>query len=399
MRIVDETTERPVARTLPPPTGRRNPTGAIPLTLPADLASPVVADEPMLPYLPAIIPKASAPSAGTPAILNTELLMPNRPIVPATSAAEATTAKPKRRRICLIALGALVLLLLSMGVVFHNSALVERFTGKGYDTNPLPTHAVPRPAFDGADFTMTTQSVSTFSGLPTNYWTTEHDKVNYPDKVAVSTFSRAKASVIGGNIGTPQLMAPAHDEYSDPQYTYVPGDTPEAPFVRTPLDPGWYQLAVLSRNQVYMYQDVFDPSLRAQKPASVVKEARADTAVTTYTYTFPFGEFYNSAPRLFDLVRVMDGNADDNAKVTVTVSLDTTWMVRYLDVNVDYRAVLEHRANADPDNIYPYRFTLDVTAVTPKPMAVGVPTNIVDATTTTLAPPATDPPPATEVTP
>jgi hypothetical protein len=143
-----------------------------------------------------------------------------------------------------------------------------------------------------------------------------------------------------------------------------------------------------------MYQDVIDPTLRAEHPTSVVNETRHETPVSTYSYTFEFGEFYESAPRLFELFSVVDGNAAADAEVNVTVSLDEQWMVRYLDVNVDFHSVLDHRSKKDVGTPYPYRYTIDVVETTDAPETVSVPVNAVDApieTTTTLVLPAAAP--------
>ena len=53
--------------------------------------------------------------------------------------------------------------------------------------------------------------------------------------------------------------------------------------------------------------------------------------------------------------------------VTVTISLDEQWMVRYLDVNVDLQAVLDYKAERDVETPYPYRYTLDVVSITDVP--------------------------------
>jgi hypothetical protein len=74
----------------------------------------------------------------------------------------------------------------------------------------------------------------------------------------------------------------------------------------------------------------------------------------------------------------MDGNAPDDASVVVTISFDDKWMVRYLEVNVDYEAVLEYRAKDDIEGRYPYRYIVDVISVTDAPAAVEIPVNVVD---------------------
>jgi hypothetical protein len=144
---------------------------------------------------------------------------------------------------------------------------------------------------------------------------------------------------------------------------------------------------MLNGNDIQMYQDVFDPALRSQYPTSVVNETRHDVPVTTYSYSFTFGDFYESAPALFHRMQIMDGNADDDAPVTVTISLDEQMVVRYLDVDVDYQSVIDHRARVDVENVYPYRSTFELISLTPAAPQVLVPTNVVDATapTTTTA--------------
>lgn len=170
---------------------------------------------------------------------------------------------------------------------------------------------------------------------------------------------------------------------------YEPGATATDAWIRTPHPSGVWS-AVLNKSEIYMYQDVFDPALREQHPSKVVHEVRHGTALTTYTYTFAYGDFYESAPHLFNLARAVDGNAADDAKVTATVSVDDHWVVRYLDVDVDHASVLEHRAKVDVGTKYPYRITLDLISITDKPAAITIPINVVDQqvddSSTTVAP-------------
>ena len=226
-------------------------------------------------------------------------------------------------------------MLIVAAVSLRNTSFGDRFTGDGYDTNPLPLHAIAEPPFTGADYTITYQSVMIDNGLATNLWNIEHDEVNYTTKIAKATMDRAKASIVGGTIGTPQSTSPPSQVMIDDQSTYTQGATPQEAWIRKPtVGTNWS--TVLNRGDVYMYQDVIDPTLRAQSPSKVSDEVRHGVSVTTYTYTFAFGDFYETAPRLFDLVKIVDGNAADDADVKVTVSFDEQWMVRYLDVEVDH---------------------------------------------------------------
>ena len=343
--------------------------------------------EPVGPYLPPVATKGS-PATGQHAITT---LTATSLLGVATMTEGSNPDKPKRRHKRLIALGSIVAVAAVAGVVFHNSSVVERFTGKGYDTNPLPVHSFPEPKLVGAEYTFTTQSVAMFDGLPTNLWRTEHDLVDYTSKTAKLTIDLAKASIIGGTIGKPQSVTPAYDVFVDAASSYEQGATASDPWIRTQQEPGSLLQDILNSNDIRMYQDVIDPALRAQKPASVVTETRHQIAVTTYTYTFGFGKFYESAPRLFDLVSTMDGNAAPDAKVTVTVSLDSEMLVRYLDINVDYESVLESRAKKDTEGTFPYRYTIEVVSTNAAATALALPTNVVEATTTTST---TQPPPA-----
>jgi hypothetical protein len=298
-----------------------------------------------------------------------------------SASATPTPTRGKRKR--RIALGILAAAIIVPAVIFHDSPVVERFTGKGYDTNPLPTHSFPRPPFDGAEYSVVSQSVSMMSGLPTNYWETEQSLVDYPAKKAKLTIEHATASVIGGTIGTPQTAGPTSDLFVDQQFSYRQGATAADPWTRTPLPPGTGWEETLNGNEIQMYQDVFDPALRAQHPTSVVSETRHEVPVTTYAYGFLFGDFYESAPALFHRMQIMDGNASDDAPVKVTISLDEQMVVRYLDVEVDYESVIDHRARVDVEGVYPYRSTFELISLTPAAPQVVVPTNVVDATAPT----------------
>ena len=386
MRLVDEITERPVARALPAPTGQPAVTGPVPITAPALAIPEPTSARPFLPTLPTNAPKAAEPVTSPVAATAAALFFQTANVTPA-----APLPRPKWRRRALVVLAAVVTVTMASAFAFRSGALVERFTGTGYDTNPLPLHPIPQPPFAGAEYTLTSQSIAMTNSLPTNYWQTERDQVNYTSKMEKSTLDRAKASVIGGVIGTPQSTSPPSAVIVDQQATYLPGAAPTDPWIRVLREPKILAPGLLSRNEIYMYQDVIDPTLRAQHPKSVVSETRHEIAVTTYTYTFPFGKFYESAPRLFEMVKEMDGNAAPDADVTVTISLDSQWMVRYLDVDVDVQSVLKYRAHDDPEARYWYRYTVDVVSITTTPVEIAAPTNTVDPTIESTTPPTVTP--------
>ncbi|MGZ4765344.1 MAG: hypothetical protein ACXV6M_06760 [Ilumatobacteraceae bacterium] len=314
---------------------------------------------------------------------------------PRSSAQSATTKpdedppRPKRLRKRLIALGIVVVALTVTAIAVRNTRLGDRFTGRGYDTNPLPLRSFPLPTFSGAQYTFTYQDVAIDNGIATNFWYTENDEVNFTSATAKATQDYAKAMIIGGTISTPHSTSPPVQQVVDEKATYEPGATAADPWIRTPHTSAIWS-AVLSKGEIYMYQDVFDLALRSQRPSTVVHEVRHGADVTTYTYNFTFGKFYESAPHVFNLARAIDGNAADDAKVTVTVSLDDQWMVRYLDVDVDHASVLEHRAKVDVGTKYPYRLTIDLISITDKPAPITIPIHVVDTPiddpTTTVAP-------------
>jgi hypothetical protein len=379
MRVVDELTRGPVDRSLPAPCGLPAPAGQKPIVPPQQL--PRAPKEPTGPRLP-----PRAPSSPTGQLAVTALAAAPQPSV--VKASEAPLP-PRRRRKRLLVLAIVLVSLGVAAVTLRNTAVGERITGHGYDTNPLPVHAFPLPTFSGAQYTLTYQDVAIDNGLATNFWFTEHDEINFATQTAKATLDYAKAPIIGGTISTPQSTSPSQRQLIDERSTYEPGATPSDPWLRTP-HPSAIWSAVLDKSEIYMYQDVFDPALRAQQPTKVAHEVRHGVALTTYTYTFAFGDFYESAPHLFNLARAADGNAADDAKVAVTVSVDDHWLIRYLDVDVDHAAVLEHRAKADVGTKYAYRFTIDLISITDKPAAITIPINAVDQRTdnssTTVAP-------------
>jgi hypothetical protein len=203
--------------------------------------------------------------------------------------------------------------------------------------------------------------------------------VDYTSTSAKMTFEPAKATIIGGSIGKPQQTSPPRDIYLDQHAIYRPGRTESDAWVRSAYGTSQSLVDVLRRDLLPMFQDVVDPSLRALRPASVTAETRHDVAVTTYTYSMKLSDFYESAPRLFNSFHVVDGNAPDDAKVTVTISFDKQWMVRYLDVNLDVDAVLEFRASKEPEAEYQYRYTVDVMSISDAPESIGFPTNTITA--------------------
>ncbi len=388
MRLVDEITERPATRALPAPTGSPAVTGPVPIISPALPVPEATSETPFLPTLPSAAPKAAGPATNQVATTAAAQFFQTTGISMA-AAATAPAPRSKWRRKPLIALALVVVMAMASAIVLRNSSFVERFTGQGYDTNPLPARSIPQPPFSGAEYTLTSQSVAVTNNLLTNYWRIERDEVDYKSKVAKVTIDRATASVIGGTIGTPQSTSPPTNAFVDEHSTYFPGASQTDPWTRQPHEAGGSALSLLSPHELLMYQDVIDPALRSQQPKSVVSESRHEIPVTTYTYTLAFGKFYESAPRLFDLVKAMDGNAAADAPVTVTISLDEQWMVRYLDVDVDIQAVFKYKAERDVEVRYPYRYTLDVVSITDTPPKIAAPTNTVDETTTTVttAPP------------
>ena len=315
----------------------------------------------------------------------------------AQSSAQSTATKPvdesppsKRLLKRLIPLGIVVVSLTVTAIALRNTRLGDRFTGRGYDTNPLPLKSFSLPTFSGAQYTVTYQDVAIDNGIATNFWYTEHDEVNFTTATAKATHDYAKALILGGTISTPKSTSPPVQQVVDEKSTYEPGATAADPWVRTPHTSAIWS-AMLSKGEIYMYQDVFDLALRSQHPSNVVHEVRHGADVTTYTYNFTFGKFYESAPHVFNLARAIDGNAAaDDAKVTVTVSLDDQWMVRYLDVDVDHASVLEHRAKVDAGTKYPYRLTIDLISTTDKPAPITIPIHVVDTPvvdpTTTVTP-------------
>ena len=362
------------------------PSGA-PLSTALRPPAPEVTVVPTLPRLPPVVPRAAAPATGQVAAITAATLL-----TVATTATVPPTepSAPKRRHKVLIVLAIVIALMATTAVIFRNSALVGRFTGRGYDTNPMPLHAVPPLKFTGAQFTVTYQSVGVLDGLPTNLWFTNRWKVDYTSNSAKMTFQPAKATIIGGSIGKPQQTSPPRDVYLDQHASYRQGRTGADAWVRSENAAGQSLTDVLRPDLLPMFQDVVDPSLRALEPTSLAAETRHGIAVTTYTYSMKLSDFYESAPRMFNSFHVVDSNAADDANVILTMSFDKQWMVRYLDVNLDVNAVLEFRASKHTGTEYQYRYTVDVISISDTPESIVIPTNTitqpVDQPATTVTP-------------
>ena len=186
--------------------------------------------------------------------------------------------------------------------------------------------------------------------------------------------------MIGGTIGTPRNTSPPADIIVDAiRPPTRPVRRPTDPWIRHLHEPGWSTLAVLSRNQLLMYQDVVDPALRSHPPASTVEETRPRRSRHDVLVHVRVRGLLRIRAALFDMVQMMDGNAGaDDATVMVTISFDDQWMVRYLDVNIDFDAVLKYKAERDAGIPYPYRYTVDVVSIIEKPQQIPAPTNTID---------------------
>jgi hypothetical protein len=391
MRLADDLSDSTASPALSAPTGLPAPTGQLPATLPRHLPpNPTVG-----PRLPPRGPRTASPTGQVP---TTTTSLPTTAAaaafaaltgaVPVITAGANEIAPRKRGAKKWIALVVFVAALGTAAYVMRDSAYAHRITGEGYDHNALPSRSFPQPVFTGAEFTSTVQTVGIDDGLPTNYWEIERADVNYAAGAAKVTMDEAKATIIGGSIGTAQSTAPTEELIVDEQATYAPGQTPADAWTRTAHDTG-AEVSVLSRNEVRMYQDVVDPALRAQQPAKTLHEVRHGIPVTTYEYATTFGQFYEVAPHLYDFASALDGNAADDAAVTITLSFDEQWVVRYVDVAVDFHSVIDHIAKANPAHRYPYRISVDVISTTDQPEAVVIPTITADSTipeTTTAVP-------------
>ena len=91
---------------------------------------------------------------------------------------------PQRRGKLLIPLAITLVILAVAAVALRNTPIGQRITGHGYDSSPLPVHAIPLPVFSGAQYTVTYQDVAIDNGLATNFWYTERDEINFAAKVA-----------------------------------------------------------------------------------------------------------------------------------------------------------------------------------------------------------------------
>ncbi len=386
MRQMDEITERRATRPLPAPTGPRSPTGPVPLIASAGSIPPPADALQVLPYLPAVAPKASSPATGPVPITSSMASMlgiAEAPVAPVTPARRKRNYKRARRPLAILAIMLAVVMLL--GLLFRNSAFVQRFTGSGYDSNLLPTHSIPIPELAGAEYAYTFESIDVAQGVPSHLLQTDHDDVDFAAGIAKLSINSEVAQIVDDKIGSPVVPGTPKELFVNKTSTFQRGAAATDPWVRTPLVPGSRADTILGGGDIRMYQDVFDPTLRAQTPVSVVDETRHDVAVTTYTYDFPVSDFYESAPRLFDWARSMEGNAADDAIVTVTISLDEQMLVRYVDVSMDYLAVIDHLENVNANGTYRYRSTFELISTAGATKTLAIPTNVV-APTTTKAP-------------
>jgi hypothetical protein len=152
MQLVDETTDRSAGRPLPVPSGPRAPTGRVPLTKPATATPPPELAAPILPYLPSVAPKVTAPVTGSVATTMTAAALHFQELGLASTAA-APPAKRRHKR--LIVLGVLVAVALLLAVIFRNSPVVDEIDPHhipmiddimGFELRALPPKPPAQPA-------------------------------------------------------------------------------------------------------------------------------------------------------------------------------------------------------------------------------------------------------------
>ena len=273
----------------------------------------------------------------------------------------------------------LVVIVLGAGAfVGRNTQVAERLRGDNYDYEMLPAKVYPRGGIVRGDTTSEQFSVGLSGGVATESNERQNSTINLNSYEAtveiVQSVAPIVAGVVGATSGTPTIVS----YIAKDGFLFVEPGTPDGVWTRIP-QPANTQLS-FGAGAVVMYQDVVDSSLRNIKPVTVVTGRLGLVDVTTYTFQFPFGEFYESAPTIFERLSVLEGNASPESPVEVTLSVDADGVVWLLDVSLVASDVLAHATTQAKDGLsYPYRIVYELRAVSTQPATITAPANFVDA--------------------
>ncbi len=257
--------------------------------------------------------------------------------------------------------------------VGRDSSIMARLKGDGYDSSILPMVVYPRPTPASIEQTSIEYLVSVENGVP---WVDEafRSQVIDPTTGDVQTNVReTRRSVGAGELVDPPVSAADREVIALGGFWYIEPKTEGDPWLQQPRRWGSTGARV---DDVLMYQDVIDQSLRRVAPVSVTDDTIGGVVVTTYEFAIPLGELYESAPFVFAQFSSLDGNAAPDSIASLTVSVDGDGVVRVIDITLELEAVIEQAKQRGDGLSYPYRWRLELDSLDDTPPSIQAPANV-----------------------
>lgn len=235
--------------------------------------------------------------------------------------------KRSRRRWPFLAAFVLVAGGAGMLTIGKDTTVMQRLRGDGYDPDALPGTVFARPTTGGVTYEWTTERVTVEAGAA------RIDTIDSTITLDLATGDRSLAAI---STITALTDGGPGDAVTLRELEMV--DAPSGTFVRDaggawgPHVPGSFPADDAGAwTQIWMYQDLVDPSLRTTAPSSVRASLDGALELTTYTWELERDEWFEAAPQLrAQLWRFDEPTGDTLVEIELTV--DAAGVVRELVV-------------------------------------------------------------------
>ncbi len=256
--------------------------------------------------------------------------------------------------------------------VGRDSTYMTRLRGEGYDSSMLPMVVYERPSPAGVERTEIEYRVRSENGVPST------DEIFRKVVTNPATGdSQVKIRVTQRSVADGEPVEPAISA-EDLEVILVGGSSysePQTEGGQWEQRPRWWANTGAQTGDVWMYQDLIDQSLRRVTPESVEAGTFGAVPVTIYAWEIPFEEIYESAPFVFKRFDVLDGNAEPDSTVSLTISVDEQGVVRVVDIQLELASVIEHATAQADGSRYPYGYRVELDSLDDSAPTITVPTN------------------------
>ena len=279
--------------------------------------------------------------------------------------------------------------------------LWQRVTGSREDRRVDRTAVTPRFAYSTASLRVTEGSMYNEGGTPIDLTTTSDIRIDRPSTTASTDVNIVRTPTDSTSTVSevpPNDVRAAYTEILTKTYRYESPVEDSQPWFRWETNPHFYGTP-LDRHYIPMIDDIIGFELRdlVSQPVTisppsqieaVASESGTDSptapplATKTASYTLDVATFNRAVPILATRVGFTVPGA---TAVTLTIGFDDVGLLRFADVSISNDAATAQAHLLGVGRAATYHYTLEVTEVSGEPIAIDVPSNVVDAAPDTLS--------------